>query len=314
MVIDWRARISAGRSTGPRRTEPMGVDLRRRFGFDHGRLTAYEDEHLARRAEADAAQPRSSRPRSSGRASARCATSSPRSSRSRTRSSAPTSTRRVCVQGAPGTGKTAVGLHRAAWLLYAYRDQLPGRACWSSARTAPFLDHIGAVLPALGEVDVAADDDRGAGRQRRPGVRGRATPTAVAVLKGDARMAAVLRRGRSGPTSARRPRRWSCRAASRRWRVPAYEVQEIVDELRARGRALRRGARPMLPQRLAHAVLLQMERAGDSPDDRVQDAVARSRAGQGLRRRAVAGGRPGRVLCRCCSRRGAPRRGRRRAS
>ena len=45
----------------------------------------------------------------------------------------------------------------------------------------------------------------------------------------------------------------------------------------------------MLPQRLAHAVLLQMEAAGDSPDDRVQDAVARIAAGEGVRRRGLAG-------------------------
>ena len=70
----------------------------------------------------------------------------------------------VCVQGAPGTGKTAVGLHRAAYLLYAFRDRLlrSGRARRRPQRA--FLDHIGAVLPALGEVDVAADHHRGAGR------------------------------------------------------------------------------------------------------------------------------------------------------
>ena len=58
--------------------------------------------------------------------------------------------------------------------------------------------------------------------------------------------------------------------------MPAYQAEEIVTELRERG--IRYGAgRAMLPQRLAHAVLLRMEAAGDSPDDRVQDAVARSR-------------------------------------
>ena len=59
-----------------------------------------------------------------------------------------------------------------------------------------------------------------------------------------------------------------------RWRVPAYEVEEMLRVLRGRG--VRYGAaRAMLPQRLAHAVLVKMEQAGDSPDDRVQDAVAR---------------------------------------
>jgi hypothetical protein len=61
-----------------------------------------------------------------------------------------------------------------------------------------------------------------------------------------------------------------------RWRVPAYEVEETIATLR--GREVRYGAaRAMLAQRLAHAVLVKMETAGDSPDDRVQDAVARSR-------------------------------------
>jgi hypothetical protein len=63
---------------------------------------------------------------------------------------------------------------------------------------------------------------------------------------------------------------------SRRWRLPAYQVGEIVAELRARG-VRYAAARDMLARRLAHAILVLMEEAGDSPDDRVQDAVARSR-------------------------------------
>jgi hypothetical protein len=63
---------------------------------------------------------------------------------------------------------------------------------------------------------------------------------------------------------------------ARRWRLAPYEVEEVVAELRGRG--VRYGAaRGMLAQRLAHAILVKMEIAGDSPDDRVQDAVARSR-------------------------------------
>jgi len=61
-----------------------------------------------------------------------------------------------------------------------------------------------------------------------------------------------------------------------RWRVAAHRLTDIVTELRERG-VRYDAARAMLPQRLAHAVLVQMEAAGDSPDDRVQDAVARSR-------------------------------------
>jgi DNA helicase IV len=58
--------------------------------------------------------------------------------------------------------------------------------------------------------------------------------------------------------------------------VPAYLVDEMITELRERGVRYEAG-RAMLPQRLAHQVLLRMEAAGDSPDDRVQDAVARSK-------------------------------------
>jgi len=94
-------------------------------------------------------------------------------------------------------------------------------------------------------------------------------------LKGDPRMAEVLRRAvwsrLAAPTEALVVPRGAAR-----WRVPPYEVEETIATLR--GREVRYGAaRAMLAQRLAHAVLVKMETAGDSPDDRVQDAVARSR-------------------------------------
>jgi DNA helicase IV len=64
---------------------------------------------------------------------------------------------------------------------------------------------------------------------------------------------------------------------SRRWRVPAYELQHLVRQLLDRD--MRYGAaRDALPQRIAHAVLVQMARSGEAPDDRVQDAVARNAA------------------------------------
>ena len=60
----------------------------------------------------------------------------------------------VCVQGAPGTGKTAVGLHRAAYLLYTHRQRLRRRGVLILGPNRAFLRYISAVLPALGEVDV----------------------------------------------------------------------------------------------------------------------------------------------------------------
>ena len=98
--------------------------------------------------------------------------------------------------------------------------------------------------------------------------------TPVAALKGDARMAVLLDRavhaGLRDPTEPLvLPR------GSHRWRVPTHELRDIVAELRARD--VRYGAaRAMLAQRLAHALLTKMEAAGESPDDRTQDAVARS--------------------------------------
>lgn len=271
LVIDWRAEVSTAfyRAT---RVTPMGVTLRRRFGVSRGELTAYEDEHLQDRTEHDASSAilaaEIERPRV-GPMRDIVATIQPEQDEI-VRADANTT---VCVQGAPGTGKTAVGLHRAAWLLYAHRDRLARQGVLVVGPNRAFLDHIGAVLPALGEVRVGHTTV--ADLFAEYPVRG-VDSAAVATLKGDARMAEVLARAvwahvaqPSEPLVVPR--------GVRKWRVPAHAVAEVVDELRGRG-ARYHAARAMLPQRLAHHVLLQMERAGDTPDDRVQDAVARSAA------------------------------------
>ncbi len=60
----------------------------------------------------------------------------------------------LVVQGGPGTGKTAVALHRAAYLLYTYRQQLDRAGVLIIGPNATFLDYIGQVLPSLGETGV----------------------------------------------------------------------------------------------------------------------------------------------------------------
>jgi DNA helicase IV len=60
----------------------------------------------------------------------------------------------LVVQGGPGTGKTAVALHRAAFLLYTYRRQLMKRGVLVVGPNATFLRYIGQVLPSLGETSV----------------------------------------------------------------------------------------------------------------------------------------------------------------
>ena len=270
VVIDWRADVSRAFYRASR-TEPMGVVRRRRFGVESGRITAYEDEHLTDPAEA---QGRSAilareieRPRV-GPMRDIVATIQPEQDEIVRADVATT----VCVQGAPGTGKTAVGLHRAAWLLYAYRDRLARAGVLVVGPNASFLDHVSAVLPSLGEVEVKHTTVEVL--TAHAPVRGR-DDVAVATLKGDARLATVLHRAVWSHV-VRPAEALVLPRGSRRWRVPAYEAAQIVEELAGRG-VRYAAARDMLPQRLAHALLLLFEEAGDSPDDRVQDAVARSR-------------------------------------
>ncbi|WP_435595580.1 HelD family protein [Streptomyces albogriseolus] len=271
MVIDWRAPVSQPFYRASKK-DPMDVGLRRRFGYTGGDLTAYEDEHLSDPAEAATTskllQQEIERPRV-GPMRDIVATIQPEQDEI-VRSGLSGS---VCVQGGPGTGKTAVGLHRVAYLLYAHRERLARTGTLVVGPNRSFLHYIEQVLPALGELAVAQAtvDDLVAHVE----VRGTDDATA-ATVKGDARMAEVLRRALySHVTMPTEP--VVVVRGSRRWRVPAYELEELVEQLLDRD--IRYGAaREALPQRIAHAVLVQMERAGEAPDDRVQDAVARNAA------------------------------------
>ncbi|MFI9266612.1 HelD family protein [Streptomyces werraensis] len=271
MVIDWRAPVSQPFYRASKK-DPMDVGLRRRFGYTGGDLTAYEDEHLSDPAEAATTskllQQEIERPRV-GPMRDIVATIQPEQDEI-VRSGLSGS---VCVQGGPGTGKTAVGLHRVAYLLYAHRERLARTGTLVVGPNRSFLHYIEQVLPALGELTVAQAtvDDLVAHVE----VRGTDDATA-ATVKGDARMAEVLRRALySHVTMPTEP--VVVVRGSRRWRVPAYELEEIVRQLLDRD--IRYGAaRDALPQRIAHAVLVQMERAGEAPDDRVQDTVARNAA------------------------------------
>jgi DNA helicase IV len=277
LVVDWRAPVSVPfYRASPR--DSQGVATRRRFGYANGGLTSYEDEHLDVAPAADADVHASAlassiltdeieRPRV-GPMRDIVATIQPEQDIIVRTDIGDT----VCVQGAPGTGKTAVGLHRAAYLLYTHRDQLARQRLLVIGPNDAFLRYIGAVLPALGEVEASQTTID----QLVANVRVRVSePAEVATLKGDARMATVLRRALWArlrtPTEPLVVTR-----GSRRYRVPAYEVAENVAALQDRGVRFAAG-RALLPQRLAHAVLLRMEADGDSPDDRVQSAVARSR-------------------------------------
>jgi len=90
----------------------------------------------------------------------------------------------LVVQGGPGTGKTVVALHRAAYLLYTYRARLAKRGVLIIGPNPTFMRYIDQVLPALGENDVLLSSIG----QLYPGVDALAPETpAVTAVKGDGR-------------------------------------------------------------------------------------------------------------------------------
>ncbi|MET3806083.1 DNA helicase IV [Nakamurella sp. UYEF19] len=95
----------------------------------------------------------------------------------------------LVVQGGPGTGKTAVALHRTAYLLYTHRKQLANRGVLVIGPNRTFLNYIGQVLPSLGENAVVLSTVG----DLFPGVRAqRVEIDAVGVLKGRLNMAKVI--------------------------------------------------------------------------------------------------------------------------
>jgi len=303
MVIDWRAPVSTAFYRATPKV-PMGLDRRRRFGFGHGVITGYEDEPLSgsgaagEAGTAGAAGAAGGAVGAAGAAGAGGLAGQPGASRILTdeierprsgpmrdivstiqpeqdeivRADVNTS---VCVQGAPGTGKTAVGLHRVAFLLYAHRDRLRRGGSLVVGPNKEFLKYIEQVLPALGEIEVGQTtvDDLVA----RVKITA-SDPPESGVVKGDARMAEVLHNAiwsRLRTATEALPDGIMIVRGSRRWRVPAYEIDELIAATKERD--VRYGAgRAMLAPRIAHAILYRMEVAGETTDDRTQNAVART--------------------------------------
>ena len=284
VVLDWRAPVSRPFYRASQ-SDPLGLSLRRRFGFAGGALTAYEDERFAgpqgngaaaatpvRSVEPEFESPSNlliteiERPRS-GPMRDIVATIQPEQD-DIVRADAATT---VCVQGAPGTGKTAVGLHRVAYLLYAHKEQVTRRGVIVVGPNLAFLSYIRNVLPALGELDVTQTTV--ADLVASTPVRGIDTDESAKV-KGDARMAEVLRRALwASIKSPSQPLVLS--RGSRRLRVPSHEIEALARELRDRGVRYGTG-RGLLAHRIAHVILLQIEAAGETCDDRTHDSVRRS--------------------------------------
>jgi DNA helicase IV len=195
LVVDWRAPVAEPfyRATG---RDPMGLLLRRHLAVEHRKVVGIEDERFA------AAGPKGDDELELGGPGALLAAiEQPRSGEMR--HIVATIQREqdevirqplagvLVVQGGPGMGKTAVALHRAAYLLYTYRFPLERQGVLVVGPNPLFLRYIGRVLPSLGETGVTLSTIHGL----VAGVRAvRSDPPDLARLKGDERMAVLLAR------------------------------------------------------------------------------------------------------------------------
>ncbi|WP_305787761.1 HelD family protein [Symbioplanes lichenis] len=261
MVLDWRAPLSQSFYQASVR-DPRGVATRRRFGFVRGELTSFEDEHLDRGEElgtssriltAEIERPRVGPMRDI------VATIQPEQDelvRAELEDS-------ICVQGAPGTGKTAVGLHRAAFLLYAHRERLRRTGVLVVGPNTAFLSYIAAVLPALGEIEVQQSTVE-ALIERFP-VKSKDTDAAT-FLKHDPRMADVLRRALWGRL-AKPTEPIMVSDGSYRWRIDTEPLRRLVDEARREGLPYAVG-RERVRARVVGLLQRQSEyRTGNSPSE-----------------------------------------------
>jgi len=138
----------------------------------------------------------------------------------------------LVVQGGPGTGKTAVGLHRASWLLYTHREQL--RRVLVVGPNPTFMDYVSHVLPALGEEAV----EQRAVSELLDGIEvGREDAPDVARLKADTRLGDVVRRAVELAVKPA-PEELVLFADGSYIRVREREVVELLDEALASGLAL----------------------------------------------------------------------------
>ncbi|HEX3291498.1 MAG TPA: UvrD-helicase domain-containing protein [Gaiella sp.] len=132
----------------------------------------------------------------------------------------------LVVQGGPGTGKTAVGLHRASYLLYSHRDRL--RRVLVVGPNPTFMEYVSHVLPTLGEENV---EQRAVG-ELVDGVEVSVTdPPAVERLKGDGRLAAVIANAAAARAAAH-PEELVARMEGEYLRVREREVAELLAEAR----------------------------------------------------------------------------------
>jgi DNA helicase IV len=200
LLIDWRAPVARPYYTATA-ANPDGIRRRRHLRTRSRKVLAVDDEilDLAEAAAAAANRDGAQRGGLTGEATLLAALSSGRTGRmGDIVATIQTEQDRIIrsgvngvlvVEGGPGTGKTAVALHRAAYLLYTHRRQLAKRGVLVVGPNPTFLRYIEQVLPSLGETSVLLSTVG----ELYPGLSARrAEPAEVAARKGTLDMAKVL--------------------------------------------------------------------------------------------------------------------------
>ncbi len=272
LVVDWRAPVAEPfyRATG---REPMGLRRRRHFATRGRTLLSMEDEVFGElegvttngngRANGDSSI--------SGYGALIAALESSRSGRlgdivatiqgeqdEIIRAPLPGV---LVVQGGPGTGKTVVALHRAAYLLYTYRFPLEGQGVLVVGPNRLFLGYIEQVLPSLGEAGVELAVLADLIPENR--IRGRDAGL-VARVKGDLRMTSVLRRAVQDRERALRGR-LEVGYGLTVLRLSVEQSDRIVREARRRFRTHNAGRR--FVERSFFEALAASSRLAPEPDD-----------------------------------------------
>ncbi|MEV3935508.1 AAA family ATPase [Glycomyces sp. NPDC049804] len=265
LVLDWRAPLAEQyyRASAHDRRD---VARRRRFGFQGARITGFEDENLLLGEEvaSDILTEEIERPRT-GPMRDIVATIQPEQDELIRRDAAVN----LCVQGAPGTGKTAVGLHRAAWLLYNYTEKLDKAGVLVVGPNEGFLSYISGVLPTLGESSVW--------QVTVHQLTGAHTATAAdtheaALVKHDARMALVCERavwghvGTAADGGVTADEGLLIADGGWRWRLGQAYLDEAIRNARKHTRTYTAG-RKAVEDAIVQGARRQAEiRSGHSPD------------------------------------------------
>ncbi len=260
VLLDWRAPQAAGfyRATT---VNPEGVARRRRIITRERTVTHVEDDDLAdpTASSSDGAVAAMAAPRDGRMGDIIATIAADQDAIIRSPLAQVT-----VVEGGPGTGKTVVALHRAAWLLYTYRERLAKDGVLVIGPSSAFLQYIEQVLPSLGETDVVLLTPA----QLVPGLTAtHVDPPEVARVKGDLRMATVL-----------------ANAVRNRQRIPAADVRitledgssltitarQLEDARRAAPRhgTFHAGREPFLLRALDHLARARCRQRGDDPADR----------------------------------------------